>query len=124
MEAQIRADEIGRILKEQISKYNKNVEMAETGSVLSVGDGVARVYGLENVMAGELVEFSNGVQGMALNLEASQVGVVIFGEDRNIKEGDVVKRTKKIVFVLVGEVLLTTSPSLMFLSSPKITTPT
>lgn len=106
MEAQIRADEIGRILKEQISKYNKNVEVAETGSVLSVGDGVARVYGLENVMAGELVEFSNGIQGMALNLEASQVGVVIFGEDRGIKEGDVVKRTKKIVSVPVGEALL------------------
>ena len=71
MEAQIRADEIGRILKEQISKYNKSIEVAETGSVLSVGDGVARVYGLENVMAGELVEFPNGVKGMALNLEAS-----------------------------------------------------
>ena len=106
MEAQIRADEIGRVLKEQISKYNKNVEVAETGSVLSVGDGVARVYGLENVMAGELVEFSSGVQGMALNLEASQVGVVIFGEDRQIKEGDSVKRTKKIVSVPVGEALL------------------
>lgn len=106
MEAQIRADEIGRVLKEQIAKYNKNVEVAETGSVLSVGDGVARVYGLENVMAGEMVEFSNGVQGMALNLEASQVGVVIFGEDRAIKEGDVVKRTKKIVSVPVGEALL------------------
>jgi F-type H+/Na+-transporting ATPase subunit alpha len=106
MEAQIRADEIGRILKEQISKYNKNVEVAETGSVLSVGDGVARVYGLENVMAGELVEFPGGVQGMALNLESSQVGVVIFGEDRAIKEGDQVKRTKKIVSVPVGEALL------------------
>jgi F-type H+/Na+-transporting ATPase subunit alpha len=106
MEAQIRADEIGRVLKEQISKYNKNVEVAETGSVLSVGDGVARVYGLENVMAGEMVEFSNGVQGMALNLESSQVGVVIFGEDRNIREGDTVKRTKKIVSVPVGEALL------------------
>ncbi|AGH96824.1 F0F1 ATP synthase subunit alpha [Pseudobdellovibrio exovorus] len=106
MEAQIRADEIGRVLKEQIAKYNKNVEVAETGSVLSVGDGVARVYGLENVMAGEMVEFSNGVQGMALNLESSQVGVVIFGEDRNIKEGDVVKRTKTIVSVPVGEALL------------------
>ncbi|OFZ28478.1 MAG: F0F1 ATP synthase subunit alpha [Bdellovibrionales bacterium RIFCSPHIGHO2_01_FULL_40_29] len=106
MEAQIRADEIGRVLKEQISKYNKAVEVAETGSVLSVGDGVARVYGLENVMAGELVEFSSGVQGMALNLESSQVGVVVFGEDRQIKEGDVVKRTKKIVSVPVGEALL------------------
>ena len=106
MEAQIRADEIGRVLKEQISKYNKNVEVAETGSVLSVGDGVARVYGLENVMAGELVEFASGVQGMALNLESSQVGIVVFGEDREIKEGDAVKRTKKIVSVPVGEALL------------------
>lgn len=106
MEAQIRVDEIGRILKEQISKYNKNVEVAETGSVLSVGDGVARIYGLENVMAGEMVDFPNGIQGMALNLESSQVGVVIFGEDRSIKEGDVVKRTKKIVSVPVGEALL------------------
>ncbi|MBC7421068.1 MAG: F0F1 ATP synthase subunit alpha [Bdellovibrio sp.] len=106
MEAQIRADEIGRVLKEQISKYNKNVEVAETGSVLSVGDGVARVHGLENVMAGELVEFPGGIQGMALNLESAQVGVVIFGEDRSIKEGDQVKRTKKIVSVPVGEALL------------------
>ncbi len=106
MEAQIRADEIGRILKEQISKYNKSAEVAETGSVLSVGDGVARIYGLENVMAGELVEFPNGIQGMALNLESAQVGVVIFGEDRQIKEGDQVKRTKKIVSVPVGEALL------------------
>ncbi len=78
MEAQIRADEIGKVLKEQISKYNKNTEVAETGSVLSVGDGVARIYGLENVMAGELVEFASGVKGMVLNLEANQVGVVIF----------------------------------------------
>lgn len=106
MESQIRADEIGKVLKEQISKYNKNTEVAETGSVLSVGDGVARVYGLENVMAGELVEFSSGVKGMALNLEANQVGVVIFGEDREIKEGDVVKRTKEIVSVPVGPELL------------------
>ncbi len=106
MEAQIRADEISEILKDQISKYNKNTEVAETGSVLSVGDGVARVYGLENVMAGELVEFSSGVKGMALNLESNQVGVVIFGEDREIKEGDVVKRTKEIVSVPVGKELL------------------
>ena len=106
MEAQIRADEIGRVLKEQIAKYNKSVEVAETGSVLSIGDGVARVHGLDNVMAGELVEFSGGVQGMALNLEAGQVGIVIFGEDRLVKEGDTVKRTKKIVSVPVGEALL------------------
>jgi F-type H+/Na+-transporting ATPase subunit alpha len=106
MEAQIRADEIGKVLKEQISKYNKNTEVAETGSVLSVGDGVARIYGLENVMMGELIEFSSGVKGMVLNLEAGQVGAVIFGEDREIKEGDTVKRTKDIVSVPVGKELL------------------
>lgn len=103
---QIRADEISRVLKEQINQYSKKIEVSEAGSVLSVGDGVARVYGLENVQAGELVEFSSGVQGMVLNLEEGYVGVVIFGEDRLIKEGDTVKRTKKIVEVPVGEALL------------------
>lgn len=102
----IRADEISRILKEQISQYNKKLEVTETGSVLSVGDGVARVYGLENAMAGELVEFPGNITGMVLNLEDAHVGVVIFGEDRHIKEGDTVKRTKKIVQVPVGEALL------------------
>lgn len=106
METQIRAEEISRILKDQISQYNKKVEVNETGSVLSVGDGVARIYGLENAMAGELVEFPNEVYGMVLNLENSFVGVVIFGEDRLIKEGDVVKRTKRIVQTPVGEALL------------------
>ena len=106
METQIRADEISRVLKEQINQYNKKIEVSETGSVLSVGDGVARVYGLENVMAGELVEFPGEIYGMVLNLEASFVGVVIFGEDRGIKEGDTVKRTKRIVEVPVGEALL------------------
>lgn len=106
METQIRADEISRVLKEQINQYNKKIEVSETGSVLSVGDGVARIYGLENVMAGELVEFSQDVYGMALNLEDGYVGAVIFGEDRTIKEGDTVKRTKKIVQVPVGEALL------------------
>src|ERR1043165_8472043 len=106
METQIRADEISRVLKEQISQYNKKIEVTETGSVLSVGDGVARVYGLENAMAGELVEFPGEIYGMVLNLEDSFVGVVIFGEDRGIKEGDTVKRTKKIVQVPVGEALL------------------
>lgn len=106
METTIRADEISRVLKEQISNYNKKIEVSETGSVLSVGDGVARVYGLENAMAGELVEFPGEIYGMVLNLEDSFVGVVIFGEDRSIKEGDVVKRTKKIVQVPVGEALL------------------
>lgn len=103
---QVRADEISRILKEQINQYSKKIEVSETGSVLSVGDGVARVYGLENVQAGELVEFSSGVTGMVLNLEEGYVGIVIFGEDRLIKEGDSVKRTKKIVEVPVGEAML------------------
>jgi F-type H+-transporting ATPase subunit alpha len=106
METQIRADEISRVLKEQINQYNKKIEVSETGSVLSVGDGVARIYGLENVMSGELVEFPGEVFGMALNLEEGSVGAVLFGEDRDIKEGDVVKRTKKIVSVPVGEALL------------------
>ena len=102
----IRADEISRVLKDQISQYNKKIEVSETGSVLSVGDGVARVYGLENAMAGELVEFPGHIYGMVLNLEEAHVGVVIFGEDRTIKEGDTVKRTKKVVEVPVGEALL------------------
>ncbi len=106
MEMQIRADEISKILKEQIKNYSKSIEVSETGSVLSVGDGVARVYGLETALAGELVEFPGEVYGMVLNLEAESVGVVIFGEDRGIKEGDTVKRTKKIVSVPVGEALL------------------
>lgn len=106
METTIRADEISRVLKEQIKNYGKTVEVAETGSVLSVGDGVARVYGLQNVMAGELVEFPGSMFGMVLNLESDSVGVVIFGEDKGIKEGDTVKRTKKIVQVPVGEALL------------------
>lgn len=106
MELNIRADEISKVLKEQIKGYNKAIEVSETGSVLSVGDGVARVYGLETAMAGELVEFPGEVFGMVLNLEAESVGVVIFGEDRGIKEGDTVKRTKKIVQVPVGEALL------------------
>jgi F-type H+-transporting ATPase subunit alpha len=106
METAIRADEISRILKEQIKDYNKTIEVSETGSVLSVGDGVARVYGLEKAMAGELVEFPGSIFGMVLNLEADSVGVVIFGDDRDIREGDTVKRTKRIVQVPVGEALL------------------
>lgn len=106
MESNIRADEISRVLKEQIKNYNKTIEVSETGSVLSVGDGVARVYGLEKAMAGELVEFPNNITGMVLNLEADSVGVVIFGNDRDIREGDTVKRTKRIVQVPVGEALL------------------
>jgi len=103
---EIRADEISRVLKEQIKNYSKKLQVNETGTVLSVGDGVAKVYGLDNAMAGELVEFPGEVVGMVLNLEADNVGVVIFGEDYHIKEGDLVKRTKKVVEVPVGEALL------------------
>lgn len=106
MDLSIRADEISRVLKEQIKNYTKSLEVTESGTVLSVGDGVARVYGLDGAMAGELVEFPGNIYGMVLNLEQDSVGVVIFGEDRAIKEGDTVKRTKKIVEVPVGEALL------------------
>ena len=102
----IRADEISSVLKDQIKNYQAKVQLEETGTVLSVGDGVARIYGLENAMAGELVEFPNNVTGMVLNLEADTVGVVIFGDDYHIKEGDTVKRTEKIVQVPVGPQLL------------------
>jgi F-type H+/Na+-transporting ATPase subunit alpha len=102
----IRAAEISAILKSQIKDFGKEAEVSEVGQVLSVGDGIARVYGLDNVQAGEMVEFPNGVRGMALNLEVDNVGVVIFGTDREIKEGDVVKRTGAIVEVPVGKGLL------------------
>jgi F-type H+/Na+-transporting ATPase subunit alpha len=102
----IRAAEISAILKSQIKDFGKEAEVSEVGQVLSVGDGIARVYGLDNVQAGEMVEFPNGIRGMALNLEVDNVGVVIFGTDREIKEGDVVKRTGAIVEVPVGRGLL------------------
>jgi F-type H+-transporting ATPase subunit alpha len=102
----IRAAEISTILKKQIKNFGKEAEVSEVGQVLSVGDGIARVYGLDNVQAGEMVEFPGGIRGMALNLEADNVGVVIFGNDRDIKEGDTVKRTGAIVEVPVGKELL------------------
>jgi len=102
----IRAAEISAILKDQIKNFGQEAEVSEVGQVLSVGDGIARVYGLDNVQAGEMVEFPGGVRGMALNLEADNVGVVIFGSDRAIKEGDTVKRTGAIVDVPVGPELL------------------
>ena len=102
----IRAAEISEILKEQIANFGAEAEVSEVGQVLSVGDGIARVYGLDNVQAGEMVEFPGGIKGMALNLEADNVGVVIFGSDRGIKEGDTVKRTGTIVDVPVGRGLL------------------
>ncbi len=102
----IRAAEISAILKEQIKNFGQEAEVSEVGQVLSVGDGIARVYGLDNVQAGEMVEFDNGIRGMALNLETDNVGIVIFGADRDIKEGDTVKRTGAIVDVPVGKGLL------------------
>jgi len=102
----IQAAEISAILKEQIKNFGKDAEVAEVGRVLSVGDGIARVHGLDNVQAGEMVEFPGGIRGMALNLETDNVGIVIFGDDRDIKEGDIVKRTKSIVDVPAGEALL------------------
>jgi len=102
----IRAAEISAILKEQIKNFGQEAEVSEVGQVLSVGDGIARVYGLDNVQAGEMVEFENGVRGMALNLETDNVGIVIFGNDREIKEGQTVKRTGAIVDVPVGKGLL------------------
>ncbi|HYD18858.1 MAG TPA: F0F1 ATP synthase subunit alpha, partial [Patescibacteria group bacterium] len=103
---EIRAAEISSILKNQIEKFGAQADVAEVGQVVSVGDGVARVFGLDKVKMGELVEFSNGVKGMALNLESDNVGVVIFGEDRDIKEGDTVRQTGEIVSVPVGKELL------------------
>ena len=102
----IKAEEISQIIKEQIKDFDKEVELSETGVVLSVGDGIARVYGLEKVKAMELVEFPGNVLGLALNLEEDNVGVAILGEDRNIKEGDIVKRTDRIASVPVGEAVL------------------
>jgi F-type H+-transporting ATPase subunit alpha len=103
---EIKAEEISQIIKDQIKNFDKKVELSETGVVLSVGDGIARVYGLEKVMAMELVEFPGGVMGLALNLEQDNVGIALMGEDTNIKEGDLVKRTGRIAQVPVGEAVL------------------
>src|SRR5450432_1412715 len=102
----IQPAEISAILKREIQNFGAEAEVSEVGQVLSVGDGIARVYGLDNVQAGELVEFPGGIKGMALNLESDNVGVVIFGSDSTIKEGDTVKRTGSIVDVPVGKGLL------------------
>jgi F-type H+-transporting ATPase subunit alpha len=103
---QIRAEEISEIIKQQIQDYDKKVEVSETGTVISVGDGIARLHGLENAMAGELLEFPHSIMGMVLNLEADNVGAAILGEDVHIKEGDTVKRTGRIVQVPVGPSML------------------
>lgn len=102
----IKAEEISQIISEQIKSYEKKLDISETGTVLSVGDGIARVYGVQNAMAMELLEFPGGILGMVLNLEADNVGVAVLGEVSHIKEGDVVKRTGKIAQVPVGETLL------------------
>ena len=103
---EIRAAEISAILKQQIANFGSEADVAEVGQVLSIGDGIARVYGLDTVQAGEMVAFPNGMRGMALNLESDNVGVVVFGEDSGIHDGDIVKRTGAIVDVPVGRGLL------------------
>ena len=102
----IGAAEISDVLKKQIENFDDNVELAEIGQVISVGDGVASIYGLDNVQAGELVEFEGGIMGMALNLETDSVGVVLFGSDRGVREGETVKRTNRIVDVPAGKGVL------------------
>ena len=103
---EIRAEEISEIIKKQIKEYGKEVEVSETGTIISIGDGIARIYGLENAMAGELLEFPHSITGMVLNLEEDNIGAVVFGEDYKIKEGDLVKRTGRIAQVPVGEALI------------------
>src|SRR5512146_2951216 len=104
--AEISAQEITQIIKAQLAGLDRGIDVAEVGSVVSVGDGIARVYGLEKVMAGELLEFPNGVYGLALNLEESNVGCVLMGETTKVKEGDTVRRTKKIISVPAGAALV------------------
>src|SRR5437867_3674150 len=104
--AQIRADEITSILRQEIENYDGVVDVSETGSVISVGDGIARIHGLEKVMSGELIEFPHGVSGIAMNLEEDQVGAVLLGDFTEIKEGDEVRRTKRIMSVPVGDALI------------------
>src|ERR1039457_3797055 len=104
--AQIRADEITSILRQEIENYERAIDVTETGSVISLGDGIARIHGLEKVMAGELIEFPHNVSGIAMNLEEDQVGAVLLGDFAEIKEGDEVKRTGRIMSVPVGEALI------------------
>src|SRR3984893_3873033 len=102
----IKADEISKIIREQIGSYAVDVDVAEVGSIISIGDGIARVHGVDNAMAGEMLEFPHGVFGIALNLEEESVGAVLLGEFKEIKEGDLVKRTGRIISVPVGDELL------------------
>ena len=102
----IRADEISKIIREQLGNHVVDVDVAEVGSVISIGDGIARVHGVERTMAGEMLEFPNGIFGIALNLEEESVGAVLLGSSEQIKEGDLVKRTGRIISVPVGEEML------------------
>src|SRR5437762_12241418 len=104
--AQIRADEITTILRQEIENYEKAIDVTEVGSVISVGDGIARIHGLEKVMAGELIEFPHNIAGIAMNLEEDQVGSVLMGDYTEVKEGDEVRRTGRIMSVPVGEVMV------------------
>ena len=104
--AQIKADEISKLIREQIENYESKISVDETGTVITLGDGIARVYGLDKVMAGELLSFPHGVAGIAMNLEEDQVGVVLLGEYTEIKEGDEVKRTGRIMSVPVGDAMI------------------
>ena len=103
---EIKTDQLTKVLREQIEKFDGDSDVSEVGEVIEVGDGVARVSGLENVMSSELVELQNGIFGMALNLEEDNVGIVLFGETRLVKEGDIAKRTGRVVEVPVGEAIL------------------
>ncbi|HPU30429.1 MAG TPA: F0F1 ATP synthase subunit alpha, partial [Syntrophorhabdaceae bacterium] len=103
---EIKADEISRIIEQKISGFEREIDLKETGVIISIGDGIARIYGLENAMAGELLEFPYGIIGMVLNLEEDNIGAVVFGEDFKIKEGEIVKRTNRIAQVPVGEALI------------------
>src|SRR3954453_7346709 len=104
--AQIKADEITKLIREQIENYETSISVDETGTVISLGDGIARIYGLDKVMAGELLSFPHGIPGIALNLEKDQVGAVLLGEYTEIKEGDTVKRTGRIMSVPVGDAMV------------------
>src|SRR3974390_2548192 len=104
--AQIRADEITSILRHEIENYERTIDVSKVGTIMSVGDGIARIHGLDKVMAGELIEFPHGVSGIAMNLEEDQVGIVLLGDYTEIKEGDEVKRTGKIMSIPVGDAMI------------------
>src|SRR3546814_18267238 len=103
---EVRPDEVSAMLREQLSSFKSEAELEEVGTVLQIGDGIARIYGLTKVQSGELVEFDNGLQGIVLNLEEDNVGVVLLGKSDEIKEGDTIRRTRRIASIKVGEVML------------------